>query len=368
MGIDRRSDLRSPHFRMVRTTAHIRSRSDCPLTKALRKLPVSFESDLCEIEFLSDPATDLVVNVSSYQRVLKRTRLFAVGEVRCPPTHPLFKSGGGPQTCPYIDFMRSSVIRATDSHRPAVLTMNCANFQNVGSTYQRQILDQRGDFNDWIAVSPSFLAELSGDRASSSRAADGIFFDKELAPITPLQYMAQRHINETLTKNTDLSDLAFDEYLARLVQSVVSNADRYWQKQMKTKSNPRPVCESHRIDVVEAIKERLANEYCINHSLADLARSAHCSISKLVRMFRRETGLSIHAYQQHMRIRTSLQLLKDSRCDLSDIAAQLGFANHSHFSTVFRRQFGITPSEYKRSPSTRLVKRFVEILADQVAA
>jgi AraC-like DNA-binding protein len=328
---------------------------------------VSFQPDACKIEILSDPATDLVVNVTSYERVLKRTLLFAVGEVRCPPTHPLFKEGGGPQSCPYIDFMRSSVIRATDAHRPTVLTSNCANFQNVGSKYQRQILDERGDFNDWIAVSPSFLAELSADRASSSRAADGIFFDKAIAPITPLQYLAQRHINETLTKNADVSDLAFDEYLARLVQSVVSNADSYWQKRMKPKSSLRPVCESYRRDVVEAVKERLAKEYWINHSLSDLARSAHCSISKLVRIFRIETGLSLHAYQQHVRIRTSLQLLKDSHCDLSDLAAQLGFANHSHFTTVFRRQFGITPSEFKRDPSFSLVKRFVETLADRVA-
>jgi AraC family transcriptional regulator len=323
---------------------------------------VSFQTQACEIKVLSDPATDLVVNVTTYERVLKRTLLFAVGEVRCPPTHPLFKMGGGPQSCPYIDFMRSSVIRATDSHRAAVLTPNCANFQNVGSTYRRQILDERGDFNDWIAVSPSFLSELSADRGSSSNAADGIFFDKAFAPITPRQYMAQRHINEALLKDPDLSDLAFDEYLARLVPSVVNNADRHWQKQMKPKSNLRPVCERHRRDAVEAVKERLAKEYWISHSLADLARSAHCSISKLVRIFRIETGLSLHAYQRHVRIRMSLQLLKDSRCDLSDIAVQLGFANHSHFTTVFRRQFGITPSEFKRDLSSKLLKRFVETL------
>ena len=205
---------------------------------------MSLQPDPCEIAILSDPSTDLVVNVSSYQRVLKRTRLFALGEVRCPPTHPLFKNGGGPQTCPYIDFMRSSVIRATDGHRPAVLSMNCANFQNVGSIYQRQMLDQRGDFNDWIAVSPAFLARAR--RQSCILQAErrmGCFLDREIAPITPLQYMAQRHINEMLTKNADLSDLAFDEFLARLVQSVVSSADRYWREQMETKSSPRPVCE-----------------------------------------------------------------------------------------------------------------------------
>jgi AraC family transcriptional regulator len=323
---------------------------------------VSAHRDTREIEILSDPDTDLVLHVTTYERVLKRTLLFAVGEVRCPPSHPLFKEGGGPQSCPYIDFMRSSVIRATDGQRPTVLTSNCANFQNVGSKYQRQVLDQRGDYNDWIAVSPSFLAELSADRAASSRAADGVFFDKTLAPVTPLQYMAQRHVNQTLTKNACLSDLAFDEYLACLVQSVIGDADRYWQGRRKPKSSLRPVCESRRREAVEVVKQRLAKQYWINHSLADLARGAHCSISKLVRIFRIETGLSLHAYQQHVRIRTSLHLLADSRSDLSEVAAQLGFANHSHFSTVFRRQFGVTPSEYRRKASPRLVRRFVENL------
>jgi AraC-like DNA-binding protein len=323
------------------------------LAKTFRELSVFAQRHTCDIAILSDPASDLVVNVSSYERVLKRTRLFAVGEVRCPPTHPRFKMGGGPQKCPYIDFMRSTVIRATDGHPPAVLTSNCANFQNVGSTYQRQILDPRGDFNDWIAVSPSFLAELCGDRASSSRAADGIFFDKALAPITPSQFMAQRRIHETLSKNADLSDLAFDEYLARLVQSVITNADSYWQERTRRTSSARPVGDRHRREVVEAVKERLAKEYWINHSLGELARSTHCSISKLVRIFRVETGLSLHAYQQQVRIRMSLQLLKESSGDLGDTAEQLGFANHSHFTTVFRRQFGMTPSEYRRAIGMR---------------
>lgn len=329
---------------------------------------MSMQLDACETKILSDPATDLVVNVLSYERVLKRTLLFAVGAARCPPTHPLFKHGGGPQRCPYIDFMRSSVIRTIDKHGPAVLTPNCANFQNIGSTYQRQMLDERGDFNDWIAVSPSLLAELSADCASSSRAADGMFFEKAVAPITPVQYMAQRQIMDMLINNVHVSDLAFDEYLVRLVQSVVSNADEYWQKQIKRKSSPRPRCELHQRDVVEAVKERLAKEFWINHSLADLAGDAHCSTSKLVRIFRIETGMSLHAYQQQFRIRTSLQLLTDSPCDLTGIAAQLGFANHSHFSTVFRRLFGITPSKFRRDPSFGLVKQFVETLPNCVAA
>ena len=39
-------------------------------------------------------------------------------------------------------------------------------------------------------------------------------------------------------------------------------------------------------------------------------------------------------------------MLVDARRDLSALAISLGFANHSHFTSVFRRQFGMTPTQF----------------------
>jgi hypothetical protein len=72
------------------------------------------------IRILSEPGSDLCINLSPTERILRRTSLVSVGEHRCPPDHPFFRHGGGPQTCPYIGFMRSTVIRAPASGRPEV--------------------------------------------------------------------------------------------------------------------------------------------------------------------------------------------------------------------------------------------------------
>jgi AraC-like DNA-binding protein len=48
--------------------------------------------------------------------------------------------------------------------------------------------------------------------------------------------------------------------------------------------------------------------------------------------------------------------------DFTRIALDLGFASHSHFSTAFLREFGITPSQFRLTATTRRVREMSRIL------
>jgi AraC-like DNA-binding protein len=315
------------------------------------------------IQLLTKPNSDLVINLSpTAERILRRTSLVSLGEHRCPPTHPLFEVGGGPQTCPYIGFMRSTVIRAPEDSQPEVQTPNVAGFHNVGSCYRRRAVDDAGDVSDWIALSPSLLAELVNVRLDSKGEQNSQVFSRPFAPISSGVYLAQRHLMEVLNTNADVSDLAVEEYVIRLVRIILDEANEFWDTRAKPKREPRPTCELRRVSIVEVVKERIATEYWSNQSLASLASSVHCSAGQLARIFPAQTGFSIHSYQQHIRLRVALQLLRETPFELCDVAAQLGFANHSHFSTVFKRQFGIPPSEFAKSRSRGLLRSFLELL------
>ena len=100
----------------------------------------------------------------------------------------------------------------------------------------------------------------------------------------------------------------------------------------------------------------LASEYAGALGVDDISSRVHCSPGYLSRLFRRSTGFTLHEYQRQLRLRQSLELLLESRDGLSELAMQLGFATHSHFSSAFRREFGMTPSEFGRSASVALVK------------
>jgi len=86
--------------------------------------------------------------------------------------------------------------------------------------------------------------------------------------------------------------------------------------------------------------------------LASLAREVGCSPFHLARLFRATTGTSIHRYLTRLRLAIALGRLAQGETDLSRLAADLGFAHHSHFGAAFRATFGLGPAQARRTLSS----------------
>lgn len=70
----------------------------------------------------------------------------------------------------------------------------------------------------------------------------------------------------------------------------------------------------------------------------------------LSRLFRQATGLPPHSYLNSFRLQIAKNRLR-AGVGLADIAADLGFADQSHLTRLFKRSFGITPGAYARQLS-----------------
>jgi AraC-like DNA-binding protein len=81
-------------------------------------------------------------------------------------------------------------------------------------------------------------------------------------------------------------------------------------------------------------------------SLAELAALSGVSRFQLLRGFAREVGITPHAYLTQRRVRLARQLLAKGQTP-SQAALLAGFADQSHLTRAFVRQFGITPSRYR---------------------
>jgi AraC-like DNA-binding protein len=92
----------------------------------------------------------------------------------------------------------------------------------------------------------------------------------------------------------------------------------------------------------------LEAELHANIHLADVARYAGASPAYLTDLFRRVEGVSLHRYLVQLRLARALVELKHAS-DLTALALEVGFSSHSHFTAAFRRAFGTTPSEFRRS-------------------
>jgi AraC family transcriptional regulator of adaptative response / methylphosphotriester-DNA alkyltransferase methyltransferase len=74
----------------------------------------------------------------------------------------------------------------------------------------------------------------------------------------------------------------------------------------------------------------------------------HLSPFHLHRTFHRRTGQTPADYLRQTRLAAAIRLLHQTDASITDIAVAVGFQNAGHFSTVFQRQHGMTPSAYRK--------------------
>jgi len=99
-----------------------------------------------------------------------------------------------------------------------------------------------------------------------------------------------------------------------------------------------------RRDTVEAARLILNESYDSPPRLSALAARLGCSTFHLSRVFRRLTGLSLRQYVGRLRTRLAADRLTRGERDLTGLALDLGFFDHSHFTKAFRREYGVSPS------------------------
>lgn len=59
-------------------------------------------------------------------------------------------------------------------------------------------------------------------------------------------------------------------------------------------------------------------------------------------------GTTVLGYVQSLRLEQAKQLLIETNLTIIEIASQVGYESLSHFGYLFKRQFGITPREYRK--------------------
>jgi AraC-like DNA-binding protein len=115
----------------------------------------------------------------------------------------------------------------------------------------------------------------------------------------------------------------------------------------------RAATEREHADRAEAAKTFLASSLGERVTLDDVARAVHTSPFHFTRIFQARVGVPVHRYLTRLRLRAALERLAEGEDDLTTLALELGFSSHSHFADAFRKEFGKTPSEVRRSASRR---------------
>jgi AraC family transcriptional regulator len=83
--------------------------------------------------------------------------------------------------------------------------------------------------------------------------------------------------------------------------------------------------------------------------LKELARECGLSVAHFSHAFRRTPGVAPHNWLIEERIVLSKEKLRDDRLSLTDVAAECGFSDQSHFTRHFTRAVGVSPGAWRRA-------------------
>lgn len=117
------------------------------------------------------------------------------------------------------------------------------------------------------------------------------------------------------------------------------------------KAAPRKRCSGELL--TQAAKAYIDTHSAEKFSLRNMSEALYVNGSYLLRIFRAHTGITLLTYHNAVRCEKAKALLKDESVSISKVGRLVGFASSSHFSHIFKKVTGVTPTEYRRSAAQK---------------
>lgn len=102
-------------------------------------------------------------------------------------------------------------------------------------------------------------------------------------------------------------------------------------------------CDALMERVLKSVNENLSNT---DFGVESLTKSVGISRAQLHRKMKEMTGLSTSEFIRNVRLEQAARLIGNKKINITQVAYSVGFNNQAHFSTVFKKHFGMTPTEY----------------------
>jgi AraC family transcriptional regulator len=159
-----------------------------------------------------------------------------------------------------------------------------------------------------------------------------------------------------------------DDYFARRVQACSLRTQMLVQLLRRTPNQlaaQEIAWEIMTESVIEKIRPAAVDPRCVRRAktmlhdhvegrltLTEIASEVGVTPIHLTQTFKRSEGMPLYRYEMALRLARALDGLPE-REDISDLAFELGFSSHSHFTAAFRSGLGITPSVYRARSNGR---------------
>ncbi len=149
-------------------------------------------------------------------------------------------------------------------------------------------------------------------------------------------YLFKEMINELQTCRT-----GYQELLEMYLRQIFLLVQRSWEER-------KPTVSSYLQEEIDYARKYFNEHYNEDISIEEYAQSRGMSVSWFLRNFKQMTMKSPMQYILAIRINNAVSLLETTDYNVTEISTIVGYENPLYFSRIFKKQKGVSPSEYRK--------------------
>ena len=226
-----------------------------------------------------------------------------------------------------------------------VLEYSSENYLVTSSTLPVECQSTASKEEPFFAIVVSFdlkviyqlLHEMNIEKPKNKRDSNmGTFTDKTTSEIEEILYRIIK-IVDNKEEAKILGKSLVKELLYRILKG--DNSD-YLHKLLDNTSNEAKISRS--LKLIHESDERFYN-------VEELAKAEDMSVSSFHSHFKKITAYTPHQYIRRMRLNKAESLISQDNLNVNEVATKVGYEDASQFSKEFKKYFGYSPKEAKKS-------------------
>ena len=210
-------------------------------------------------------------------------------------------------------------------------------FHNVGDHMRVKVQPDLPCVERWVVVSEDYAEAVLSEWGATGLPASRPFGRSFVTPSLP-DLAAVRTFFRRAECGAD--PLWIGETLGLLMGRLL-RGERQRGVEQPTSVTPR------RYELVREADALLVRDYAEPLGIGEIARALEVTPPHLARCYRAVMGRTMHSRLTSLRLAAAMDRLAAGAPQLTDLALDLGYSNHSHFTTAFRDRVGMAPSQFR---------------------
>ena len=143
---------------------------------------------------------------------------------------------------------------------------------------------------------------------------------------------------------------ARSDYLPAIMNmdDIASVKDWFMEKMETASRNVSTKASEKSMGVVEAAKAYIRNNYSKDISLDEVSQAVNISPYYFSKIFKEDVGEGFVEYLTKIRMDKAKELLTTTEYSMKEICSMVGYSDPNYFSRSFKKNVGVTPTEYKQ--------------------